>query len=302
MPKASECVRLAETLMFIQLLLSLAAIWIMCKSASELRKETGAVIQQTEAVSRQAVSSEPTFCSLKATAAPVSTTGSVPSPSFLSTVCSQLMTVQQLSAANDVNNINQKAIAAGATVPPSTVSQVSEGQALGFLIPILTTLYLVAYNLFWRQTFSTDSPSSNNDMCLWLLQKRDNDDQYEALSGDIQGYAAIGQSKAALSSNIKQALMLVYFVARVRIFQVQNATVDLSDSIVYDTTTNTIKFSSSFAQMTVSQLGPLTAAVIKGGSTTPEKLVAALLGQGEQSTEFQRLMTGKSHRFICGGV
>jgi hypothetical protein len=178
---------------------------------------------------------------------------------------------------------------------------VSEDQELGFLVSALNTYYLYAYNLYWTGTAIANNPFTNNQ-CLYLLQQQNNQQQYEKLSMDIEAYASLAV-KVQKPTDVIYALVMTYFITRVRIIQVQNETLDLSASAVYNPSTDTITFQPQFITIVSPQLGPLTKALISTGTCSPAQLASTMLQAGEHNPTFTNISTGKqSYTFICGSA
>ena len=218
-----------------------------------------------------------------------------------SALCTALFVVDALDAQDETS-------AAQATYASTSVNSVintrgyaSEEDELRFLVATLQQYYLYAYNLYWSGTVSPSNPFSNNQ-CLSLLQNQNDQTQYEKLSADIEAYAAMSV-KAQKPIDVIYALTLTYFITRVRIVQVQNATLDLSAAVVYSPSTNVIVFSAPFAAILSPQLGPQTKALVMIGSCTPAQLASTMLMPGEHNATFTSLSTGlKPYTFTCGSA
>ncbi len=100
---------------------------------------------------------------------------------------------------------------------------------------------------------------------------------------------------------MQYALVMAYFITRVRIIQIQNATLDLGSAAVYSSSTDTITFQPQFIGVVAPQLGPKTKALVSSGSCTPSQLASTMLQPGEHNPTFDSIATGKKpYTFLCG--
>jgi hypothetical protein len=242
-----------------------------------------------------------------------SSPASLSSPYPLTTsVCSNLFVVDalgsqaetiQAQAQAQANNTYSSSSGSSSSSPQVITGFVSEDQELGFLVSVLNTYYLYAYNLYWSGSATANNPFTNNQ-CLSLLQQQNNQQQYEKLSQDIEAYAAISaRNNSNKTVDTVYALVMTYFITRVRIIQIQNATLDLSSSCIYNSSNNLITFQPQFITVVAPQLGSKTKALITSGSCTPQQLASTMLLPGEHNPTFDNLSTGKtSYTFICGSA
>lgn len=210
-----------------------------------------------------------------------------------STTCATLMVPQALDSLSEEANQTYASTSSGGSFP------VSEEDELNALVSLLQQYYFWSYNLWYSSTASAAYPFTN-DQCYKLLSHEPNQTQYERLSQDIEAYGALAVNQGK-TADVVSALVMVYFTTRVRVIQVQNATVNLSSAIIYTPATDTITFSPQFIQIVSPQLGPKTKALLTVGSCTPAQLASTLLLTGEHNPTWEALSTGKhSWTFVCG--
>jgi hypothetical protein len=326
-----RCFRIAEIVVFIQLLIGAIGVYIAWRSHKLAERNQRSVVSNPS----YPTTSGSGYCSVStggSTPPPVptlhartfhtvhrilSSTNPTPAYPITAQLCTALFIVDGLGAEAETSSAQQAQAQASGTYgsssgsssssPPTPQSiianrgYVSEDQELGFLVSALNIYYLYAYNLYWTSTPIANNPFTNNQ-CLYLLQQQNNQQQYEKLSMDIEAYASLAV-KAQKPTDVIYALVMTYFITRVRIIQIQNATLDLSASAVYNPSTDTITFQPQFITIVSPQLGPRTKALIGTGTCSPAQLASTMLQAGEHNPTFTNISTGKqNYTFICGSA
>ena len=282
MPNWLQHFNFNEMIVFLQMIIGAIGLWIAWRNHKMAREDH---------------EQKPSFSS------------SGPSYPLTRSLCTNLFVVDQLGAVAETGaavatyaSSVQNSSAQNSSAQISSIASrgyVDEDQELNFLVQVLQQYYLYAYNLYWTSTVSASNPFTNNQ-CLRLLQNETDQIQYEKLSQDLEAYAALSV-KAQKPTDVVYALVLTYFITRVRIIQVQNATLDLSAAAVYAPTSDLITFGAAFVSIVSPQLGPKTRALVSGGSCTPALLASTLLQTGEHNAMFTGISTGqKAYTFVCG--
>jgi hypothetical protein len=307
--------RFAELIVILQVLLGMIGLyiaWRNYKIAKEDHELGYCAVQRAPPQSSPPSPQVPSLLTRITRFATTTTPKPIPTTQYpiSSALASALFVPDSLGAQAETEGAEAAALAysSGSSTPVSQQTNVissrgfvSEDQELSFLVQVLQQYYLYSYNLYWQGQVSGTNPFTNNQ-CLNILTGQPNQTQYEKLSQDIEAYAALS-IKSGKPLDVQYALTLAYFITRVRIIQIQNATVDLSQAAVYNPTTNTITFTSQFITVVSPQLGPQTKALISTGSCSPAQLASTMLLAGEHNPTFQSISTGqKAWTFLCGSA